>query len=147
MDLFYIHNKLKQPGNRPYAISRDVNDLESRKPVTKILRSDAFRGKLEDIFRNLINCGTPPAIRRLQSNITPASQIEKSIRQHNQPNLVKLSRSTNQTTVIPINDLHGVNSDKYSSGEKHARCKLASLYRVIERMGWTFEIYNHISVS
>ena len=129
---------------RPYAISRDVTNLEKKKPVTKILRSDTFRGKLEDVFRNVVD-GKTPAIRRLQANIAPASQIEKTIRQRNQPNIVQQSCCAN--SVIPINDLTSVSTDKYSIEEKRARCKLASLYRVIERMGWSFEIYNHISVS
>ena len=47
--------------------------------------------------------------------------------------------------IIPVNDL--TDDGKYSDEERQARCKLAALYRVVDLMGWSQEIYNHISVS
>lgn len=134
---------------RPYGISIDVTNLERRKPVTKILRSGSFRSKLEDVFRNIAGGKIPTAVRRLQQNVTPASRVESAILHAAQPNSTNMQRPFTRLlpNVIPVNDLVGVDNDKYSISEKYARCKLASLYRVIERMGWSFEIYNHISVS
>ena len=49
--------------------------------------------------------------------------------------------------VIPISDIRGVNSSVYTKGERILRCKLASLYRLMDQRGWTDRIYNHITVS
>ena len=50
-------------------------------------------------------------------------------------------------SVIPINDIKGTETAKYAKHEKQLRCKVASLYRIIDMNGWTCGIYNHISVS
>lgn len=137
-------NKQLKREKRPYLISRDVSNLERNKPVTKILRSGSFRDKLENIFRTVAGGGIPPAVQRLQKNVTHASEIEKAIKLQGQP----ISMQQGVHHIIQINDLIGVKyHDKYSIAEKQARCKLASLYRVIERNGWTLGIYNHVSVS
>ena len=132
---------------RPYTIAKDVSSLEESKPVTKILRRGSFRTKLEDIFRDITGGSNPAALRRLQDNVVPASRIEKAMKQNQQILSTQHATSPPGTHVIPVNDLTGINKDKYMLSERLARCKLASLYRVIERMGWTHEIYNHISVS
>ena len=49
--------------------------------------------------------------------------------------------------VIPISDVRGVNSSVYTKGERILRCKLASLYRLMDLNGWTSTIFNHITVS
>ena len=60
----------------------------------------------------------------------------------NQTNGVAIDKPT----VIPVNDLPG-NPRSYSKAESEARCSLAALYRVIDVLGWTDQINNHISVS
>ena len=50
-----------------------------------------------------------------------------------------------ESNVIPIDDLAG--TSKYTKEEREARCHLAALYRVVDKMGLTDQIYNHISVS
>ena len=57
-------------------------------------------------------------------------------------------RSNNkESPVIPINDLDGPRSNQYSEAEREARCSLAALYRMVDNLGWSERIYNHISVS
>lgn len=48
--------------------------------------------------------------------------------------------------MIPVADIRGVDSLNYTKGEKLVRCKLASVYRLIDLQGWTHGIYNHITV-
>ena len=48
--------------------------------------------------------------------------------------------------VLPINDLRGADMPGYGKGEKIVRCKLASLYRLVDIFGWSQSIYNHITV-
>ena len=49
-------------------------------------------------------------------------------------------------SVIPINDIRGLEGMSYSKNEKLLRCKLAAVYRLFDMYGWTQNIYNHISV-
>ncbi|CAH8516079.1 unnamed protein product [Schistosoma rodhaini] len=48
--------------------------------------------------------------------------------------------------VIPINDLRGGDATVYSRRERSLRCKLASVYRLIDLFGWNSSIYNHVTV-
>ena len=50
--------------------------------------------------------------------------------------------------MLPVNDIRGIDSRSYGKGERYLRCKLASLYRVIDLYGWNYgTCYNHVSVS
>uniref|UniRef100_A0A0B7AJ03 Uncharacterized protein n=1 Tax=Arion vulgaris TaxID=1028688 RepID=A0A0B7AJ03_9EUPU len=49
-------------------------------------------------------------------------------------------------TVIPINDLKGAQSGRFSEDEQLMRCKLAACYRLVDLIGWTHGIFNHISL-
>merc|ERR1719210_2589912 len=49
-------------------------------------------------------------------------------------------------SVIPINDIRGLEGMSYKKDEKLLRCKLAAVYRLVDMYGWTQSIYNHISV-
>lgn len=49
--------------------------------------------------------------------------------------------------VTPVNDLYGVESPSFTKGEKHSRCKLASLYRLIDVFSWAKFTNSYITVS
>nr|NVI74690.1 hu li tai shao [Cucujiformia] len=42
----------------------------------------------------------------------------------------------NSSCVLPINDIRGIEAMSYGKGEKLLRCKLASIYRLIDLCGW-----------
>ena len=46
--------------------------------------------------------------------------------------------------ISPINDLKNYD---FSDPESILRCKLASLYRLVDLYGWSQSIYNHITVK
>lgn len=48
--------------------------------------------------------------------------------------------------IIPIDDVGNVEPSGYAPGEKELRCKLASLYRLVDHLGWSQAIFNHITV-
>ena len=48
--------------------------------------------------------------------------------------------------TLPINDIRGLEGMSYTKQEKSLRCKLASVYRLIDLFGWTQNIYNHVTV-
>lgn len=49
--------------------------------------------------------------------------------------------------VSPINDLFGTESGCMVKGEKQARCKLASLYRLVDLFSWAHFSNAYITVS
>lgn len=137
---------------RPLKIEHEIEWLSRKKLVTKILSSDKFKVHLETILKGHID-GTSSKIRalhQLKLRVVSADQIELAHREA----LLSLGRDrdsapptfqlTTPTGIKPINDI--VNEYCYSIEEREARCKLASLYRLIDRMGWTQLIFNHISV-
>ena len=132
---------------RPYRIEKDVQNLERQKPVTNILKDGKFKLELEGILQGQLgqsdgrNRALQAGLQRLQDNIIPASQFAPTNRTRH------YSQSTTSSAVIPVDDLRGVNTAKYTLAERQLRCKLAALYRVADLMGWGELIYNHITVS
>lgn len=49
--------------------------------------------------------------------------------------------------VTPINDLYGVESTTMVKGEKLMRCKLASLYRLVDLFSWAHFANSYITVK
>ena len=48
--------------------------------------------------------------------------------------------------ILPVDDFEDDVPSDYVKGEKSLRCKVASLYRLVDYFGWTQAIYNHITV-
>jgi len=48
-------------------------------------------------------------------------------------------------THYHINDIE--ESNEYPTNEVIYRCKLATLFRLVDNFGWTQTVFNHISVS
>lgn len=48
--------------------------------------------------------------------------------------------------VVPINDVKSYQPATYQKGERLVRCKLASVYRLVDIFGWNRGISNHITV-
>lgn len=49
--------------------------------------------------------------------------------------------------VTPINDMYGVESATMVKGEKLTRCKLASLYRLVDLFSWAHFANSYITVG
>lgn len=47
---------------------------------------------------------------------------------------------------IPIADIRDIDTVEYDKGEKQFRCKLASLYRLVDLFGWSHGIDSYITV-
>lgn len=129
---------------RPYGIQRDFRVLEREQRVTKVLGSDAFRAELEDILQSqLEGTRSPPksrALHSLHANVAPAAAVEAAHRHAS-------SLQGSASAVLPINDLRGVLSSRYTLAERQLRCKLASLCRLVDWFGWSQLVHNHVSVS
>ncbi|XP_067657469.1 gamma-adducin-like isoform X4 [Haliotis asinina] len=123
---------------RPAEVKEDVKQMENRSRVSVILNSQAFREELEQIVEEQLASGSHPA------SLIALQQISDLLLPHSRSNLGSMAKGA--SPVIPVNDIRGVDSMNYTKGEKVLRCKLASLYRLVDMNGWTHGIYNHISV-
>ncbi|XP_018565786.1 protein hu-li tai shao isoform X2 [Anoplophora glabripennis] len=109
---------------RPVDIDADVREMERRKRVEIIMNSKVFREELERIIETQLKDGSGPS--GLLQQISDMVGVNKQA-----GNVFKSSNC-----VIPINDIRGIEAMGYSKGEKILRCKLASLYRLIDLYGW-----------
>ncbi|XP_019880731.1 protein hu-li tai shao isoform X1 [Aethina tumida] len=110
---------------RPADIDQDVREMERRKRVESIMNSRLFREELERIIESQMKDGTGPS--GLLQQISDMVGVNKQA-----GNVFK-----NSSCVIPINDIRGIEAMGYAKGEKILRCKLASVFRLIDLYGWT----------
>ena len=121
--------------------------LKKRQKVTAILGNDRFRAELEDILKTHLGGDGKPRQPRQFHDINE-KQFDTTSVLKNVPRRGSLyGGAAMGNSVIPINDLRGIYTSKYSIAERQVRCKLASLYRLVNWLGWTQGIYNHITVS
>ena len=126
-------------------LQREVERTEQRKCVTTILESGPFRDQLEGVMEGILDGShlsvRRTALRRLEDSVLPAVAL-----QNRSPATTGLfPRGNDYTTVIPIDDLRS-HSHAYSRHESVVRRKLAALYRLVDWLGWSQAIYNHITV-
>lgn len=123
---------------RPADIDQDMKEMDRRRRVDVILNSQMFRDELERIIESQLNDGYLPA------SLSALQQVTELLLPHSSRN----SMMARTGTAGPqINDIRGIDGLRYAKGEKQLRCKLASVYRLVELYGWSMGIYNHITVS
>ncbi|XP_014254981.1 protein hu-li tai shao isoform X3 [Cimex lectularius] len=120
---------------RPADIDADMREMERRKRVEMMMGSRLFREELERIIESQMKEGGGPAglLQQIQDMVGGAGRIHSG----------SMFKSSN--CVVPINDIRGVESMGYVKGEKILRCKLASVFRLMDLYGWTHGINNHIT--
>lgn len=126
---------------KPYSIQRDYKVLDREKRVTTILGNDQFRAQLESILQAQKDGSAHPK----KTNLKKLQETSF----HSPSRVTKMTGALGSATeaIIPIDDLRGVSSSKYTVAEKQARCRLAAVYRLIDMFGWSQVIYNSITVS
>lgn len=131
---------------RPAHIKNDIKEMDRNKRVSLILNSQAFREELEAIIDSQLKSGPHPAsllaLQQISELVLPQSRFNQSTGRSLGGGRYG---STGTSCVIPVADIRGSDSVNYTKGEKALRCKLASLYRLVDLHGWTHLIYNHIS--
>lgn len=127
--------------DRPADVVEDMRQMGQRQRVKTILNSKEFRDELEEIITDALKHGPHPA------SLIALQQISELLLPHTSrwTTVSSLSRAGG-SVIVPINDIRGVDSQGYSKSERLLRCKLASLYRLIDLFGWSQGIYNHITV-
>nr|KAF6321981.1 adducin 3 [Pipistrellus kuhlii] len=129
----YIRERNMSPDLR-----QDFNMMEQRKRVTQILQSPAFREDLECLIQEQMKKGQNP------TGLLALQQIADYIMASSFSGFTSPSLSLGMVT--PINDLPGADTSSYVKGEKLTRCKLASLYRLVDLFGWAHLANTYISV-
>uniref|UniRef100_A0A0N5B0F5 Aldolase_II domain-containing protein n=1 Tax=Syphacia muris TaxID=451379 RepID=A0A0N5B0F5_9BILA len=120
---------------RPAAIKEDLSEMERRKRVQQILESKSFCKVLESLIKTESeSCKNDPnhleTLQRLSELSLPHGQLAAA--------------SLHNIAVVPIADLR--DNESYTKIEKVQRCRLASLYRLVDLFQWSQGIYNHITL-
>lgn len=111
---------------RPVEVKEDVRQMAERKRVKLVLQSRLFRDELEDlVVEQMMQNGSP---------LTPNSISIQRLSDFLAPR-VKTAIGNGVGPCIPISDIKS--SVVLDSVEKTFRCKLASLYRLLDLLGWT----------
>ncbi|XP_015276579.1 PREDICTED: beta-adducin [Gekko japonicus] len=108
-------------------LRQDFNLMEQKKRVTMILQSPSFREELESLIQEQMKKGN-------NSNIWALRQIADFMAS-TAPSVFPPS-PLNLSTVMPINDLHSTDSTSLAKGERLMRCKVGSVYRLLDLYGW-----------
>ncbi|KAJ7305300.1 hypothetical protein JRQ81_011218 [Phrynocephalus forsythii] len=114
-------------------LRQDFNLMEQKKRVTMILQSPSFREELEGLIQEQMKKGN-------NTNIWALRQIADFMAS-TAPSVFPTS-PLNFSTVTPINDLHTADSTALAKGERLMRCKMGSVYRLLDLYGWA-----HLSSS
>uniref|UniRef100_A0A8C5HD67 Gamma-adducin-like n=1 Tax=Gouania willdenowi TaxID=441366 RepID=A0A8C5HD67_GOUWI len=126
----YIRERNMSPDLR-----QDFNVLEQKKRVTQILQSPAFKEELESLIQEQQRKGNNPtgllALRQIADFFMASS--------------VAGSKQKSLGMVTPINDMYGVDPSTMVKGEKQTRCKLASLYRLVDLFSWAHFANSYIT--
>merc|ERR1711981_864201 len=128
----------EESSSRPVDIEQDMREMDRRKRVEAIMSSKLFREELERVVSDSLRDSGADGVTNMLANMMN----------------VKSSGGTTAISgagislgsVIPINDIRGLEGMSYTKIEKLLRCKLAAVYRLVDMYGWTQSIYNHISV-
>lgn len=110
-------------------LRQDFNVMEQKKRVSMILQSPSFRDELESLIQEQMKKGNN------SSNIWALRQIADFMAS-TAPSVFPTC-PVNSSMVAPINDLHCNDPVPLAKGERLLRCKLASIYRLVDLYGWS----------
>ncbi|XP_078421931.1 beta-adducin-like isoform X2 [Cetorhinus maximus] len=112
--------------NMAPTLRQDFNLMEQKKRVTVILQSPAFRDELEGLIQEQMRKGND------SSNLWALRQIVDFM---TSTPLALPTSPPGVTMVAPINDFRATESLTFVKGERLMRCKLASIYRLLDLFG------------
>uniref|UniRef100_A0A8C7L786 Adducin 3 n=1 Tax=Oncorhynchus kisutch TaxID=8019 RepID=A0A8C7L786_ONCKI len=121
-------------------IQQDFNMMEQKKRVTQILQSPVFKDELEGLIHDQMTKGNNP------TGLLALRQIADLIMASSMGGPGSFTSPLNLGMVTPVNDLYGVESASFTKGEKQCRCKLASVYRLVDLFSWAHFTSSYITV-
>uniref|UniRef100_A0A8C0RIF0 Class II aldolase/adducin N-terminal domain-containing protein n=1 Tax=Canis lupus familiaris TaxID=9615 RepID=A0A8C0RIF0_CANLF len=114
--------------SRAADLRQDFSLMEQKKRVTMILQSPSFREELEGLIQEQMKKGNN------SSNIWALRQIADFMASTS--HAVFPASSMTFSMMTPINDLHTADSLNLAKGERLMRCKISSVYRLLDLYGW-----------
>ncbi|XP_061645238.1 adducin 3 (gamma) b isoform X1 [Phyllopteryx taeniolatus] len=121
-------------------LRQDFNMMEQKKRVTHILQSPVFKDELEGLIQDQMTKGNNP------TGLLALRQIADLVMASTVGGAGPLTSPISLGMVSPINDLYAVESPSFAKGEKPSRCKLASLYRLVDLFSWARFTSSYITV-
>ncbi|KAL0964467.1 hypothetical protein UPYG_G00324240 [Umbra pygmaea] len=121
-------------------IQQDFNMMGQKKRVTQILQSPVFKDELEGLIQDQMTKGNNP------TGLLALRQIADLIMANTMGGTGSLTSPLSLGMVTPVNDLCGIESPSYTKGEKQIRCKLASVYRLVDLFSWAHLTNAYITV-
>ncbi|XP_019715787.1 adducin 3 (gamma) b isoform X1 [Hippocampus comes] len=121
-------------------LRQDFNMMEQKKRVTHILQSPVFKDELEGLIQDQMTKGNNP------TGLLALRQIADLVMASTVGGAGPLTSPISLGMVSPINDLYAAESPSFAKGEKPSRCKLASLYRLVDLFGWARFTSSYITV-
>ncbi|XP_034008356.1 adducin 3 (gamma) b [Trematomus bernacchii] len=131
----YLRSKMMSPD-----LKQDFNMMEQKKRVTLILQSPVFKDELEGLIQDHVTKGTST------TGLLALRQIADLVMSNTLGGAGPLTSPISVGTVTPVNDLYGIESPSYVKGEKTSRCRLASLYRLVDLFSWARFTTSYITV-
>ncbi|XP_029466207.1 LOW QUALITY PROTEIN: gamma-adducin [Rhinatrema bivittatum] len=119
-------------------LRQDFNMMEQKKRVTQMLQCPTFREDLETLIQDQMKKGKNP------TGLLALQQIADYVMANSFAGFNSSPLSLGMVT--PINDLHVLGEASFAKGEKLARCKLASMYRLADLFGWAHLTNSYITV-
>ncbi|KAJ8380241.1 hypothetical protein SKAU_G00010190 [Synaphobranchus kaupii] len=117
------------PPQHPDGQSTPITMATHKQRVSSILQSPSFREELDVLIQDQMKKGSS------SSSLWALRQIADFMASQGSPAALPVSPST-VTMVTPINDLHGWEPASMVKGERLMRCKMASVYRLLDLYGW-----------
>ncbi|XP_008427566.1 gamma-adducin-like [Poecilia reticulata] len=121
-------------------LRQDFNMMEQKKRVTQILRSPVFKDELEGLIQDQLTKGNNP------SGLLALRQIADLVMASTVGGAGPLTSPISFGMVTPVNDLYSIESPSFAKGEKQSRCKLATLYRLVDLFNWARFTSSYITV-
>ncbi|XP_034538275.1 adducin 3 (gamma) b [Notolabrus celidotus] len=131
----YLRSRNMSPDLR-----QDFNMMEQKKRVTQILQSPVFKDELEGLIQDQLTKGNTP------TGLLALRQIADLVMASTLGGAGPLTSPISVGMVTPVNDLYGIESPSFAKGEKQSRCKLASLYRLVDLFSWARFTSSYITV-
>ncbi|MED6260545.1 hypothetical protein ATANTOWER_022195 [Ataeniobius toweri] len=114
--------------------------MEQKKRVTQILQSPVFKDELEGLIQDQLTKGNNP------SGLLALRQIADLVMASTVGGAGPLTSPISFGMVTPVNDLYSFESPCFAKGEKQSRCKLATLYRLVDLFTWARFTSSYITV-
>lgn len=121
-------------------LRQDFNMMEQKKRVTQILQSPVFKDELEGLIQDQLTKGNHP------TGLLALRQIADLVMASTVGGAGPLTSPVSLGMVTPVNDLYGIESPSFAKGEKLSRCRLASLYRLVDLFSWARFTRSYITV-